>query len=136
MKWDVYTGLLKLHGEQYGATLIAANNYAWGLFRLQHFEEAKALLRKTMPVARRVLGESHQLTLMMRQNYAEALLSDPDATLGDVREAVTTLEDLAPTARRVLGGAHPLTKNIEGTLRGVRASLRARETPSSPSGSA
>ena len=136
MERNVYSGHLKLNGEEHEDTVIAANNYASSLIGLHRFEAAKALLRKTMPVARRVLGESHQLTLMMRQNYAEALLSDPDATLGDVREAVTTLEDLAPTARRVLGGAHPLTKNIEGTLRGVRASLRARETPSSPSGSA
>ena len=72
----------------------------------------------------------------MRWYYASVLCNDTGATLDDLREAVETLEDTARTARRVLGGAHPLTKNIEGTLRGVRASLRARETPSSPSGSA
>ena len=63
------------------------------LQNLERFEEAKALLRKTMPVARRVLGESHELTLRMRWIYAKALYLDPGATLDDLREAVTTLEE-------------------------------------------
>ena len=58
-----------------------------------------------------------------------ALYEDPDATLDDLREAVTTLEEIEPTARRVFGGAHPLTKTIVETLRDARAALRARETP-------
>ena len=63
----------------------------------------------------------------MRWNYAEALYKDVDATLDDIREAVTTLEDTERTARRVFGGAHLLTKGIEGDLRKSRAALRARE---------
>ena len=55
----------------------------------------------------------YEVTLRMRDIYATALYYDPDATLEDLREAVTTLDDLAPTARRVLGGAHPLTVDIE-----------------------
>ena len=66
MKWDVYTGYLKLHGEQYGATLIAANNYAWGLVTLERFDEAKSLMRKSIRVARRALGENVETTLRMR----------------------------------------------------------------------
>ena len=81
-----------------------------------------------MPVARRVLGESHELTLKMRWNYAGALYN-PAATLDDLSEAVTTLEETERTARRVLGGAHPTTSGIEGALRNVQAALRARETP-------
>ena len=84
-----------------------------------------------MPVARRVLGESNDLTLRMNWTYAWALYADPDATLDDLREAVTTLEELERTARRVLGGAHPITTTIEGTMQNARAVLRAREeTPS------
>ena len=89
-------------------------------------------MRKTIPVARRVLKDGDDLTLMMRSNYAEALWRDPAATLDDLREAVTTLEDVARTARRVLGGAHPITEGIEGDLRNARAALRARETPPPP----
>ena len=84
-------------------------------------------MRKTMPVARRVLGESHELTLKMRRNYATALYQDDAATLDDLREAVTTIEDAERTARRVLGGTHPTTTGIETALRQARATLRARE---------
>ena len=55
---DVYSGRLKLHGEEHDVTLIAANNYAHCLLDLRRFDEAKALFRNTMPVARRVLGDS------------------------------------------------------------------------------
>ena len=96
---------------------------------LAHFQEAKALLRKSTPVARRVLGENHLLTLMMRKSYGEVLCRADGATLDDIREAVATLEDTARSARRVLGGAHPLTGDIEAALREARATLRARETP-------
>ena len=68
----------------------------------------------------------------MSGNYALALCNDPDATLDDVREAVTTLEATERTARRVMGGAHPLTVDIEDELRDARAALRARETPPPP----
>ena len=104
-----------------------ANNYAWSLRELERLEEVKTLLRKTLPVARRVLGKSDELTLMMRWCYAEALCRDDGATLDDLREGVTTLEDVERTARRVFGGAHPNTMGIEGSLRDARAALRARE---------
>jgi hypothetical protein len=112
-------------------TLREANNYAWNLVNAQRFEEAKALLRKPLPVAQRVLGESHELTLKMRWGYAGALYKETSATLDDLREAVTTLEETERTARRVLGGAHPLTEAIERHVGKSRAALRARETPPS-----
>ena len=127
MRRDVYSGRLKLFGEESPYTLQAAINYAISLVNLRRDEEAKALLRKTIPVARRVLGESDQLTLRMRNLYAKALCRDDSATLGDLREAVTMLEEADRTARRVLGGAHPLTVEIEGTLRASRAVLRPHE---------
>ena len=102
------------------------------LIGLRRFEEAKSVLRKMMPVARRVLGENHHLTVNMRCGYAKALYEDTDATLDDLREAVTTLEEIERIARRVLGGAHPLTEWIELHLRKSRAALRARETPPPP----
>ena len=65
----------------------------------------------------------------MRKAYAQSLYLDADATLNDVREAVTTLEDTLRLARRVLGGAHPLTVDIKRNLQDARAMLRARDTP-------
>ena len=111
--------------------ILAANNYAATLRDLNRFEEARSLLRRTMPVERRVHGTSHELTLTMRKIFAEALYEDESATLDDLREAATTLEETERIARRVLGGAHPLTVGIEDDLRISRAALRAlEETPS------
>ena len=107
-----------------------ALNLGVSLKDLQHFEEAKSLLRRKIAVARRVLGDVHDLTLKMRLNYAEALYEDDRATLDDLREAVTTLVESERTARRVFGSAHPLTEGIERDLQTSRATLRARETPS------
>ena len=83
-----------------------------------------------MPVARRVLGEGHEITLRMKRTSATAIYMDPAATLDDVREAVTTLEETEQTARRVLGAAHPLTGGMGESLQAARAKLRAHETPS------
>ena len=125
---------MKLDGEEHLGTLIAANGLANVLSDLGRFEEARSLLRKTLPLTRRALGESNETMLRMRCNYAKAIYLDTGATLTDLREAVTSLEDVARIARRVLGGAHPLAVDIEQPLRGARAALRAREAP--PPGSA
>ena len=131
---DVYSGRLKLNGKENEKTLLAANNYAWGLYHLERFKEVKALMRKMTPVARRVLGNNnYDMTLRMSAVYANALYNDPSATLDDLRESVTTLEDTAPIARRVLGSAHPLTKAVAAYLQDAQAALRAREETASSS---
>ena len=129
MERDVYSGSLKLYGEEHESTLRMANNYAATLKTLERFKEAKSLLRRQIPVARRVLGEGGRLTLKMRWTYAQTLVKDHDATLDDLGKAVNTLEEIERIARRVFGGAHPLTTGIEVSLRAARAALRARETP-------
>jgi tetratricopeptide (TPR) repeat protein len=123
LRQEVYAGRLQLNGEEHESSLIAANNYADTLKDLRRFEEAKSLLRKTIPVARRVLGDSDRLMLKMRSMYAQALYGDPAATLDELREAVTTLEETYRTARRVLGGAHPTVSGIEDDLQNARAML-------------
>ena len=70
-------------------------------------------------------------TALRRWIYGGALFKDDNATLDDLREAVTTLEDTERTARRVLGRSHPTTAGVERALREARAALRARETQSS-----
>ena len=76
---------------------------------------------------------AHDAPRCVRCKVTMTLYKDEGATLDDLREAVTTLEEIERTARRVLGGAHPLTKGIEDDLRNARATLGARETPSSGS---
>jgi tetratricopeptide (TPR) repeat protein len=124
---DVYSGRLKLNGKDHRETCRAASNYATCLIDLQRFEEAKSVLRKTVRVARRVLGENDETTIVMRCNYAKSLYREPGATLDDLREAVTTLKDNEPIARRVFGGAHPHFLYVERLLHNARAILGVRE---------
>ncbi len=128
MKQAVYHGHLRLDGEEHEGTLLEAGNYATSLCDLGHFEEAKSLMRKTIPVARRVFGDGNEITLRLRWVHAMALYDDPGATLDDLREAVATLEDTQRIARRVFGGAYPLTRGVVCDLKKSRAALGARET--------
>ena len=120
---DVYSGRLQLNGEEHANTIIAALNYGLTLADLRRYGELKTLMRKAIPMARRVLGESDDITLHSRTIYALALYADPGATLDDLRESVETLAESARIARRVLGGAYPLTSSIENALRAARAAL-------------
>ena len=127
MRQEGYSGRRELNGEEHVETIRAAHNYALSLLDLKRFEETKALILRTIPVAQRVLGESNSLTLKLRRIYAQALYRDPSTTLDDLREAVTTFEDVERIARRVLGGQHPFTRSSEKSVRVSRAKLRARE---------
>ena len=84
-------------------------------------------MRKTIPVSRRVLGQSHDVTLTIEKIHAEALYRNPGATLDNLREAVRALEDLERTGRRLLGSSHPRVRGIGMSLARSRAVLRARE---------
>ena len=130
LRREVYYGQLKLNGEEHQYTLREANNYAASLHALRRFEEAKSLLRKTMPVAQRVLGESHEVTLKLLWIHVEMVYKDDSATLANLRKAVNTLEDAARDARRVYGSAHPFAEGCEYHLEKSRAALAAREAPS------
>ena len=133
MNEAILAGRCKLNGQEDTRTLIAAQSYTMSLSSLRRFEAARSVLSKFVPVARRVLGEGHELTLKMRMLYAQVLSSDDGSTLDDLREAVTTLEDTKRIAQRVLGGAHPVVVDNERRLRMSQAALRVRETLSAGS---
>ena len=97
-------------------------------------QEAKTLLRKTMPVARRFLGENDVLTLRMRWNYARALYQDDGATLDDLREAVTTLEDTARTHRAGACSVARTRPRCLASRRFVQPAKRASRAPRPRSG--
>jgi len=101
--------------------------HATTLTKLKRFEESRSLMRKMIPVSRRVLGEVHRVTLTTRCCYGEAIYEDSTATLDDLREAVATLEDTIRSARRVFGNTNPLAQGMECYLDESRAALRARE---------
>ena len=73
-----------------------------------------------------VLAESFDGNALSSCSADKVFALVTDATLDDLREAVTTLEETARLARRVLGGAHPTTRRIERDLRKARAALRGR----------
>ena len=127
MRRDVYSRILKFHGEEHRESLVAASNLAVGLLNLRRFEEARVLVRKNMPIARRILGETDESRFRMSTIYAWTLYGDPAASLDDLREAMETLEDTARAARRVFGKSHPATNAVETNLRAARLALAARE---------
>ena len=127
LRRDVYARTLKIYGENSFQILREANNYAVLLKQLKHFTLARSVLRKAIPVARRVIGASHQHTITMRSLYAKTFFHNPGATIDEIREAINTLEEIEPISRRVLGIAHPIAVNIQGELQKARALLRARE---------
>ena len=134
MKRDVYTGYLKHYGEEHGETITVANNYANCLLTAKRFDETKSLLRKVIPMARRVLTDSHEITLKMRWTLAMALHDDPSSTLDDVREAVETLESVIRFWKRVFGNLHPETQKVQNALDIARMKLaRARAAASNKS---
>ena len=77
--------------------------------------EAKPFLRKNISRARRSLGDDHDTTLELRDQYVKALINPllDDITAasaaGDLREGVTILEDIERRSRRVFGADHPQT---------------------------
>ncbi len=127
LRRDVYAGWLQLKGEEDIETLQAVSNCADSFLSHRRFEETKLLMRKMMPITRRVLGDENILMLRMKKIYAEAIYVDDCAKLNDLREAVTRLEELERTARRVLGGAHPLTEAVERGLETSRRAFHIRE---------
>ena len=127
MRKDIYSANLRLHGEESEETLAAGNNYASSLLQGLRFEEAKSLMRRLVPIARRFFGNSHEITFKMRITYAATMYNC--GTLEDLREAVETFVETERTARRVLGSAHPVVAECEAALRETRAALAAREAP-------
>ena len=113
MRGDIYSKRLKLDGEEHPSTLSAANNYAMLLITLRRFKEAKRLLCKVIPVARRVLGNEHELTLSLCEDLSRATLLDVESSAEEKRKALQTLEDTLGVMRRVLGPQHPDTQRVQ-----------------------
>ena len=103
-------------------------SYAASLKDQQRFEEAKSLLRKKMPLARRTLGAEHDLTLNFRDIYGQCLYQDPSASQGDVAEAIEIFEDVQRRARRVFGPGHPNWESLPRDLMAAREKLACFDT--------
>ncbi len=107
-------------------TLNLAGNLGRTMIKVKKYAEARNLLGGRVPVAIQVLGKEHHVTTRLRWFYCQAIYKDADATLGEVREAVTMLEDVAITSRRVFGAEHPTARGCQYALDEARllASVR------------
>ena len=92
----------------------------------EHQVEAKELLRKVIPLSRRVQGEDHFYTLKMQWTYGDVLSSAPGATREDCLEAEKILEKVFGRYKRMLGENHPYTKTCESQLASARMMARMR----------
>ena len=61
-------------------TWLLRSDYASTLKDLGRYDDAKSLLCKYIPVARRVVGNSHAFTFKMQWIYAESLYENAGAT--------------------------------------------------------
>ena len=88
--------------------------------RLAHKVEAKELLRKVLPLSRRVQGDDDLQTLKMQLTYGDCLATALDATPEDFLEAEKLLDTVERRYRRIFGENHPFTTQCQDRLRRAR----------------
>ena len=93
---------------------------------LERWAEAKSLVRKVMPHARRILGRVHENTLKLEGTLLEAIHWDDSSSLDELRKAISMCEDAIRRARRVYGDEHPLTMRLARDLDEAREELARR----------
>ena len=91
-------------------------NLASSLIDDGHFAEARKLINETLPIARRVCGDAHDITLGHRFALSRSIVLNPDATQEDLRGAKEELEGLLRTTRRVFGNSHPRVELVRNLL--------------------
>ena len=79
LRREVYTKRRVLQPE-HRDTLLDTINLASSLIDDGHFAEARKLINETLPIARRVCGDAHDLTLGHRYMLPRSIVLNPDAT--------------------------------------------------------
>ena len=125
---DVYSGYVKLNGEEARDTLHEALNFAMTLRKAGHKPEAKEFLRTRSPVADRALGRENYISLRLRWLHANSLCDDADATLDELVQAEATLKSVLGSWRRIMGASHPDTIPLEHAVVRVQAALAAHQS--------
>ena len=115
---DKDTDLTFFRGKKMAAALLDGDD--------AHVREARVLLRKLAPKARRHFGPDHDTTLELRSLYASSLYLADAASRDEVAKATTILEDVARTAgRRASFEYGPL---VQAALEEAREKLASLET--------
>ena len=118
---SVYTDGLRIFGPSSEDTFNAAEQLAGFLIRAsdEGFFEAKTLLRKHLPSARRTLAPDAEARIKLAKMYAVTIYihADQSDTCRDDRfEAVSILEKIVRVQRRKKGPNHPSTKHTQSIL--------------------
>ena len=127
MSREISADSSRIYGPDHENTIIDAINLSESLIEAKLFEEARSLLRDNIPVARRTLGDEHDLTLTLRSLYACTIYRDTNSSRA-VHEAVAILEDVLQTTRRVFGTSHPNVTEFGTYLENARMRLADDES--------
>ena len=103
-------------GPESPSALSAASSLVNSLIEDNNFAEAKALISETLPIARRVYGDAHDITLGLRYKIPHSIVLNPDATRKDLHGAKEELEDLLRTTRRIFGNSHPRVQLVRDLI--------------------
>ena len=102
-------------------------NLANSLVKLDLFAEATALANETLPTARRICGDMHDVTLGLRYIFPRSIVLNPDATQEDLRGAKEEAEDLLRTTRRVFGTSHPRFEIVQDAIEKANENIETRK---------
>ena len=125
---EVHAGWLRLKGTDHEQTINAANNLAISSMALGHLGDAKSLLRKNIRACRRSFGADHVYTFRAHSLFVRILYIE-QASMEDLREAVSIMEDVCRRGRRVLGDSHPEYQELQFTLATARRVLARAVAP-------
>ena len=138
MYLEIERDVISWVGPDHQRSIIAADDVVIALLAVGRYAEAQARAREAAPLARRVFGADHNVTMSLRENIATAVLRADSSSPEETREAFRMYEDVIKDMTRVLGASHPDTRFAQKNLNYCRekdrrrAALRARETPPPP----
>ncbi len=98
-------------GDDHPDTLISAQQLAFCLGVLGHYEQARRLIEDTLTRSRQVLGDDHPVTLLSAYALAGYL-----RRLGHFEQAGQLSEDTLTRCRQALGNDHPTTRGSAHAL--------------------
>mmetsp|Transcript_26288 Transcript_26288/g.78913 ORF Transcript_26288/g.78913 Transcript_26288/m.78913 type:complete len:222 (+) Transcript_26288:3-668(+) len=117
---EIHEKRVALFGPEQRDSIGAANSLAIALVRLARFDEARAILKRQIPLARQLGGTQWVHAAGV---FSRAVVEDDNCPTTELEEALTVMDDASRTARQTLGTAHPVAKALERDLGCIRARL-------------
>lgn len=105
---------MALYGAGHERTIVSANNLGVALLRSNLLDEAKTFLERQLEISE--VGPDRRVSLMLRQNLANALVNGSDPTDADDFRAEALMRDVVARSTRVFGARHPQTVGARAFL--------------------